>query len=83
MIMKKKYVDVEVLCSGGTIRPIRIHWDDGRVWNIKRTLHISRPVENEFKGIRYTVLIGSAEKYMYLDGTRWYVEPSFGKEDTS
>ncbi len=81
--MRKKYIDVEVLCSGGTVRPTRILWEDGRILPVKRTLHVASPVENEFEGIRYTVLIGSAEKYMYLDGRRWYVDPSFGKEDTS
>ena len=81
--MEKRYVDVETLCEGGQFRPVRIRHADGRITDIRRILHVSQPVEMEFDGIRYTVLAGSAEKYMYLDGDRWYVDPSFGEEDTS
>lgn len=31
-------VDYQVL-AGGAIRPTRIHWHDGRIWNIDKTLH--------------------------------------------
>ena len=82
--MEKLFVNV--LCDhhkDGTLRPVRIIWADGRTWDIKRTLHVAEPVEDEFKGIRYTVLIGSAEKYIYRTGTKWYVEPVRAEEDTS
>ncbi len=81
--MEKRYVDVETLYESGQFRPVRIRHADGRITEILRTLHVARPVAQEYEGIRYTVLTGSAEKYMYLDGKRWYVDPSFGKEDTS
>ena len=81
--MRKKYIDVEVLCSGGTVRPLRIHREDGSILPVKRTLHTASPVDHEFEGIRYTVLIGSAEKYIYRTGTKWYVEPVRAEEDTS
>ena len=29
---------------------------------------------NEFDGIRYTIKIGRAVKYLYRDGRRWYVD---------
>ncbi len=77
---------VNVRCDhypDGTIRPRQIIWDDGKTWEIRRTLHVAEPVENEFEGIRYTVLIGSAEKYIYRIGTKWYVNPVRTKEDTS
>ena len=82
--MEKLFVNV--LCDhqkDGTLRPVRIIWADGRTWDIRRTLHVAEPVENEFEGIRYTVLIGSAEKYIYRTGTKWYVEPVRAEEDTS
>lgn len=82
--MEKRFVNVR--CdhyTDGTIRPRQIIWDDGRTWEIKRTIHVAEPVENEFEGIRYTVLIGSAEKYIYRIGTKWYVNPVQTKEDTS
>ena len=82
--MEKKYVKVQcIFLTDGTIRPVSLEWDDGQVWEIKRTLHISSPVDDEFEGIRYTVLIGSAEKYIYRTGNRWYVEPVHAEVDSS
>lgn len=82
--MEKIFVNVE--CDNfpdGTVRPIRLQWQDGRSWEITRTLHISTPVEDELEGIRYTVLIGSAEKYIYRIGAKWYVTPICMEVDTS
>ena len=82
--MEKLFVDVR--CehhADGTLRPREILWEDGRTGQIRRTLHVAEPVGDEFEGIRYTVLIGSAEKYIYRAGSRWYVEPVSRKEDTS
>ena len=79
-------VFVKVCCSyfpDGTFRPKSIIWADGHVWEIKRTLHIAAPVDNEFEGIRYTVVIGSAEKYLYRIGKKWYVLPVQTEVDTS
>lgn len=75
--MNKTYV--EVCCrslDNGVVLPSEIIWKDGRCWSIDRVLHSCTASENEFEGIRYTVLIGSAEKYLYQLGKRWYVEPS-------
>ena len=67
--MKKVYVQVDSeRLDSGEILPVRITWHDGRVWNIDRVIHSC-----DFKGIRYTVLIGSAEKYIYRAGHAWYV----------
>ena len=77
---------VRVRCdqqSDGTVSPKELIWPDGRSWEIRKTLHIAAPVEDEFEGIRYTVLIGRAEKYIYRTGTKWYVEPVRAEEDTS
>ena len=54
--MEKVFVKVDYqVLAGGAIRPTRIHWHDGRTWNIDKTLH-SCTSEHDFKGIRYTVL---------------------------
>lgn len=82
--MNKVYVNVECICyEDGTVRPNIIRWPDGRCWKVIRTLHISEASDNEFEGIRYTVLIGSAEKYIYRLGSKWYVEPISVEGDTS
>lgn len=73
--MKKIYVKVDYqILVGGAIRPVRLHWHDGRTWDITKTLH-SCTSTGDFKGTRYTVLIGNAERYLYRTENAWYVEP--------
>lgn len=75
--MNRTFVKVNCMClEDGEITPLTITWKDGRVWEIKRVLHACRSLDGEYEGIRYSVLIGSAEKYLYQDGSRWYVESS-------
>ena len=81
--MEKVYVEVESRRYGKGYKPLRIKWPDGRVWEIERTLYRCISSNNEYEGIRYTVIIGSAEKYIYQDGSRWYVEPIPGGGDGS
>ncbi len=72
--MKKVYVQVdsEHLENGGTV-PLTISWPDGRVWNIDRVIHSCVSPDGEYDGIRYTVIIGTAERYIYRAGHTWYV----------
>ncbi len=74
--MKKKvYVGVRCFCrETGDVVPLSVTWRDGRVWEIRRVLHTSRSPDGAFEGVRYAVLIGNAEKYLYRAGSRWYVE---------
>lgn len=75
--MNKVFVDVDCrVLSNGAIRPQCVRWPDGRTWSIKRTLHSCTSPTKEYEGIRYTVIIGSAEKYIYQTGNKWYVEPA-------
>lgn len=50
-----------------------IFWPDGRKWKVDRVVYQSVSCDNEYEGIRYTVMIGSAEKYIYRAGHEWYV----------
>lgn len=78
--MSRVYISVEsITYTDGFIKPIKIFWEDGRTWNIKRVLHVAEPIDNEFEAIRYTVLIGSAEKNIYRSGASWYV---FTRDDS-
>ena len=71
--MNKIPVDVEVeVRRDGEITPVRIYWHDGRAFDIRKTLHCCTS-EDEYEGIRYTVIIGSAEKYIYRVNHTWYV----------
>jgi hypothetical protein len=72
--LKKVYVQVDSeRLDSGEILPVRIIWHDGRVWNIDRVIHSCASLDGEYEGIRYTVYIGSAEKYIYRAGHAWYV----------
>ena len=48
-------------------------WKDGQRYEIDRVLHSCPSFDNEYEGIRYTIIIGSAEKYIYKAKTGWYV----------
>lgn len=81
--MEKTFVNVDYqVFANGIVKPISIHWHDGRKWYIEKILHTCSS-EGDFKGIRYTVLIGSAEKYLYRIGEEWYVEPVHQEVNTS
>ncbi len=82
--MEKLFVGVCCMHSpDGTVEPTQLVWKDGRAWDIRKVIHVARPAENEFEGIRYTVLIGRAEKHLYRIGSRWYVEPVHTEVDSS
>ena len=73
--MNKTFVEVD--CHGredGAVVPRSITWRDGRKWNIDRVVHSCASYIGEFEGIRYTIIIGSAEKYLYRLGSQWYVD---------
>ena len=72
--MNKVYVQVDSeRLESGEIVPLTISWQDGRIWNIDRVIHSCASPDGEYEGIRYTVFIGSAEKYIYRAGHAWYV----------
>ena len=72
--MSKVFVQVDFKrLESGEVVPLTVALEDGRVWNIDRILHSCPSIDGEFEGIRYTVIIGSAEKYIYRAGHVWYV----------
>ena len=71
--MRKVYVHVDSDRSGSGIVPRTISWPDGRVWDIDKVTHACASPYGEYEGVRYTVIIGSSEKYIYRAGRSWYV----------
>ena len=72
--MNKVFVQVDSKrLESGEIVPVTISWQDGRIWKIDRVIHSCPSPDGEYEGIRYTVIIGSAEKYIYRAGHAWYV----------
>ena len=72
--MRRLYVTVNSdQTAEGQCIPRLILWDEERSSVISKVLY-SCTSPTEFEGIRYTILIGSAEKYLYKAGDKWYVE---------
>lgn len=72
--MGRLYVTVNCdQTADGRSIPRSIKWDESRSSAVRRVLHICTSPK-EYEGIRYTILIGSAEKYLYKVGDKWYVE---------
>lgn len=73
----KTYVSVRAYFNTeGIIMPDLILWEDGRRFKIDRILE-KRPaasLKSGGTGIRYTCLICNREAYLYLDGSKWWVE---------
>lgn len=83
--MKKVYVGIScIVDTDGNVLPLRVKWKDGRIWEIERVLHTCRSPDDAFDGVRYTVLIGGAEKYLYRsrdrNRERWYVNAPTGQD---
>ena len=60
----------------GNIRPRLIRWIDGRVYEIDRLKHKCRAASTKVVGcgIRYTVMIGGHESFLYNEDEKWFVE---------
>ncbi len=72
--MEKVFVQVDSeKRENGDVIPRTITWVDGRAWNIDRVIHSCASLDGEYEGIRYTIFIGSAERYLYKAGHAWYV----------
>ena len=73
----KRYV---MVCSRtdelGRVLPQRIIWGDGVSYEIDRILDVERRASRKAggTGMRYHVLIGSRETYLYYENPRWFVE---------
>ena len=60
----------------GTLIPLSVAWEDGRVFAVDKVLDIRRAASLKAggSGIRYTVMICRKETYLFLEEDRWFVE---------
>ncbi len=73
----KVYVEVVLRTDcEGQIRPLSITWEDGEVYEIDLLRHTCRAASTKAGGcgIRYTVVIGGRETYLFQEEERWFVE---------
>ena len=77
--MKKQYVSVTAKFDpDGNVIPLKIHWDDGRSFDIDRVTDVrfAASLKAGGAGIRYTCRIRSTERYLFLEENRWFIENS-------
>ena len=73
----KTYVCVRAYFNReGIIMPDIIIWEDGRRFKVDRIKERvpAACLKSGGSGIRYTCIIRNRETYLYLDGSRWFVE---------
>ena len=83
MFPKRVYVGMRV-CFGadGTMRPVQIVWEDGRVFRVDQVLDVRRAAsEAGGMGVRYTVRMRGLVRRLFFEDTysasgksRWFVE---------
>lgn len=73
----KQYISVTVkFDTDGNLLPLKIHWEDGRSFDIDRVTDIRYAASLKAGGIglRYTCRILGMERYIFLEENRWFVE---------
>lgn len=60
----------------GVLKPLSVTWENGEEYGIDRVLDVRRAASLKAggAGIRYTVRIGAATTFLFLEETRWFVE---------
>ena len=83
MQLQRIYVETRVSFSAdGTMAPVWIKWEDGRIFEIDRVLDVRRAVSDAGSmGIRYTVkIMGRMRRLFFEDAysdtgmARWFIE---------
>ncbi|MBP2643723.1 MAG: hypothetical protein H6Q67_1610, partial [Firmicutes bacterium] len=60
----------------GTIRPLSLKWEDGRIFEIDRLIDVRRAasLKGGGLGIRYTCKIMGKQVYLFEDEGKWFLE---------
>ena len=74
--MRKNITVIAKMNEIGKVIPIKIIWEDGRVFEIDRILDIRKAASTKGggKGIRYTIKIKDQQRYIWLDEYFWFIE---------
>lgn len=73
----KRYVDIIVRWrEDGQIIPLQLNWSPGQVIEIDRVLDIRQAASLKAggQGMRYLCRIKGKERFIWLEGNRWFVE---------
>lgn len=77
----KAYVTVNLdVDEEGNFNPRAIRWKDGRIFTIDRLKYKCRAASSKVGGggIRYTVIVGGRESFLFHEGNKWFVEAKEG-----
>ena len=75
--MGKIFVEVTAKHDiNGSVRPLTIKWEDGRVFEVDRVLDVRQApsLKGGALGIRYTCRICNKEVFLFDDEGRWFLE---------
>ena len=73
----KEYISVTARFDpDGNLLPMKIHWKDGRSFDIDKILDIryAASLKAGGAGIRYSCRIMGQQKYLFLEDNRWFVD---------
>lgn len=77
MKFKKVYVTMIVkILKDGSIRPMKMIWEDGATYDIDRVLYVTPAASLKVGGCgkRYTVMIEGKQRDIYDEDGKWFVE---------
>lgn len=78
---RKAYVAVNLdVDEDGNLFPRAIRWKDGRIFIIEKLKYKCRATSAKVSvgGIRYTVVVGGKESFLFQEGHKWFVEAKDG-----
>ena len=73
----KQYISVTArFDEDGNLLPLKIHWNDGRSFDIDKVTDIryAASLKAGGAGLRYTCKISGNERYLFLEENRWFVD---------
>lgn len=75
-IMRKDVSVIAIMNSSGHVVPLSVIWNDGRKFDIDKVSDIRKSASTKGggAGLRYTCKICGKEKYLWLDGCKWFIE---------
>ena len=76
-MVRKVFVEVNVkFDSEGSMIPLSITWEDGRLFEIDKVTDIRKAASLKAGGIgvRYTIMTNRQQTYLWYEEPRWFVE---------
>ena len=76
-MVRKVFVEVNVkFDSEGSMIPLSITWEDGRLFEIDKVTDIRKAASLKSGGIgvRYTIMTNRKQTYLWYEEPRWFVE---------